>query len=630
MEWGQYILPVATRAWGEPTRRTKNEVFFGAKFSKKILLDAGTWYDHEADIGGGVVDLIRRIVPDAGVNGAVADFLRDELGVELEEYVDPTDVSAFKASAPYCLVAEYTYLRADGTPHLVVKRLENDEGKRFVQQLPNGARPSSDPDFKPIPYRLERIAAAQSSAPVFVVEGEKCVHAAESLGLLATCNPMGAGKWTDDMSPYLAGRRVVVVPDNDVAGDAHARKVIASLQGIAAEIRRVDLPGLPHKGDIADWVEAGGDKAQLIELCKAAAPTVEIVTPLRALSLADLMRRQPSGFLIDKLVPAASLTAIYGEPGSYKTFLVLDMMLSLAHGAPFHGVELERQLVVYVAGEGVGGLRKRVGAWHAARNRDPADASFILIEEPVPLREEGGIEALMQTIDMLRGELQPVCIVYDTLARCMSGDENSAQDMGDAIKAVDAVRAHYSGSTALLVHHQGKAAERGMRGSSALLGALDCALQAKKQDALLEVVTQKQKDHEPAEPMWFRTEQVEFQVTAFDDPDSSLVLELLEEKPTIKLELTPAERKCLEALYEAIIAHGYVASDIPWPTCTLDQWRETAAGMTITDGGPDAHRKAFKRAATKLEVKGIVAARNGRIWPVRYAENGKNEADYEN
>ena len=181
-----------------------------------------------------------------------------------------------------------------------------------------------------------------------------------------------------------------------------------------------------------------------------------------------------------------------------------------------------------------------------------------------------------------------------------------------------------------LVHHQGKAAERGMRGSSALLGALDCALQAKKQDALLEVVTHKQKDHEPAEPMWFRTEQVEFQVTAFDDPDSSLVLELLEEKPTTRPELTPAERKCLEALYEAIIAHGFVASDIPWPTCTLDQWRETAAGMTITDGGPDAHRKAFKRAATKLEAKGIVAARNGRIWPVRYAENGKNEADYEN
>ena len=87
--------------------------------------------------------------------------------------------------------------------------------------------------------------------------------------MLATCNAGGAGKWTAEHAQYLAGRPVIVLADNDEPGRNHAQQVAATLQGIAESVRIVELPGLPPKGDVSDWIAAGGTKEELIRLIDA-------------------------------------------------------------------------------------------------------------------------------------------------------------------------------------------------------------------------------------------------------------------------------------------------------------------------------------------------------------------------
>lgn len=119
-------------------------------------------------------------------------------------------------------------------------------------------------------YRLPDLLAADVSRSVFVCEGEKDVDLLWSKGLVATTSPMGAGKWLTSFSADLAGREVIILPDNDTPGYEHAEQVAASLQGTASTVKLIKLPGLPDKGDVTDWFKAGNDEQALCELADRA------------------------------------------------------------------------------------------------------------------------------------------------------------------------------------------------------------------------------------------------------------------------------------------------------------------------------------------------------------------------
>jgi len=109
---------------------------------------------------------------------------------------------------------------------------------------------------------------AEPERGVIVVEGEKDADALAKLDLLATTNAGGAGKWTQEHAQHLAGRRVVIIGDNDAAGRQHAQGAAASLYGVASSVRVAELPGLQEKGDVSDWLAMGNGKAELIALIK--------------------------------------------------------------------------------------------------------------------------------------------------------------------------------------------------------------------------------------------------------------------------------------------------------------------------------------------------------------------------
>lgn len=165
------------------------------------------------------------------------------------------------------IVATYDY--CDTLEHLVYQVVRK-EPKSFVQRRPDGKGGWvwNMQGVEPLPYRLPGLLA--SDGVVLIVEGEKDVDNLRALGFTATCNHGGAGKWRDALSGYLRDRDVAILPDNDQPGHDHAEKVARSLAGGAASVRVVTLPGLAEKGDVSDWIAAGGTAAQLRALIDGA------------------------------------------------------------------------------------------------------------------------------------------------------------------------------------------------------------------------------------------------------------------------------------------------------------------------------------------------------------------------
>ncbi len=165
------------------------------------------------------------------------------------------------------IVATYDY--RDEQDELLYQVVRFDP-KDFRQRKPKptGGWDWSTKGVRKVPYRLPQLLAAALTTIVFIVEGEKDVDNLVRRGLIATCNAGGAGKWLPEFNQYLKGRRVVGLPDKDAPGRKHDQQIAAGLQGIAAEIKVVELPG--EGKDVSDWLDAGGTVEELLRLVEAA------------------------------------------------------------------------------------------------------------------------------------------------------------------------------------------------------------------------------------------------------------------------------------------------------------------------------------------------------------------------
>jgi Protein of unknown function (DUF3631) len=265
-DFAQLMGPVIRRIRGEPnaTLSSDLELRYGTHGSLSIDLKKGTWFDHEANEGGGVLDFLRR-EKRLDKSGAVA-WLR-------QEGLFNGAGTAMPKLRPR-LTATYDYYDEQGQLLFQVCRYEP---KSFRQRRPDGnggwvnGRGCMD-GVRRVLYRLpELLEAVACGYPVLVVEGEKDVENLTKLGIAATCNPGGADKWLPDYNEHLRGADVVLVPDNDDAGHKHVQEVGAALSGIAARLRVLMIPDLPAKADISYWLEhSGGTRERLDELIEEA------------------------------------------------------------------------------------------------------------------------------------------------------------------------------------------------------------------------------------------------------------------------------------------------------------------------------------------------------------------------
>ena len=168
------------------------------------------------------------------------------------------------------IVETYDYNDSNGVLQYQVCRYEP---KDFRQRQPDKKNPGKwtwkVKDLHPLPYHREKWHDLKHKS-IFIVGGEKDVHTIESLGLHATCNHGGEGKFYPSLSVYFKDFNVFIIPDNDQAGIDHAQLVASVLQKQAKSIRIIDLELKVAKEDVTDWVEKyDGTKAELQSICKS-------------------------------------------------------------------------------------------------------------------------------------------------------------------------------------------------------------------------------------------------------------------------------------------------------------------------------------------------------------------------
>ena len=602
-----HIETVARHYWGSPNAKLSRgiELRFGTNSSKCVDLEKGCWYDHENENGGGVADLIRQgegLPEGAPLQG----ILTSKFGISPKPLTFGTSMST--------LTTQHDYHNASGqTVYQVIRSAD----MKFSQRRPDGKGGYiyNLKGVDPVPYNLPMIKQALNE-PVFVVEGEKCADALIKVGFIATTNSGGAGKWSDALSLHLEGRDVIVLPDNDPPGMRHADIVVASLWGKANQIKRVDLPGLPDKGDVVDYL-----RTHTLEELSAEVRRVEPLTeapqvaegeiaeedgnalePFETLDQDAVWSMPPVEFLVDQLLPERSFTMMYGAPGSGKSFLAIDMALSITNGLPWHGYETKQGAVLYIAGEGVAGMGKRWKAWTKHKGlTEKADMHVLPVA--VNFMDETEITRLLYTIDKL--DRQFAMVVVDTVHRSMHGaEENSAAEMAKVIDACDTIQRH-TGGTMLAVHHSGKSQAQGARGSNSLLGAVSTSLMVGKSEDIVTLRVEKQKDAEPIEgDLRFNMLVVPASIS-----ETSVVLELTDEQATRnRTALTFEQEIALEALRSALI-------DKSARSVHKDVWHAYHNAKA-----PDETGGKRRDARNALQKKRVIAIERNMCWVINELE----------
>lgn len=219
--------------------------------------------------------------------------------------------------------------------------------------------------------------------------------------------------------------------------------------------------------------------------------------------IGELEAMPPPTWLIKDVLVDDGLSVLYGDPGAGKSFLAIDMGLRIANGMDWHGAQATPTGVLYIAGEGKRGLGKRIKGWRKHHGLEGVEVPFLLLPTAVEIGDEKQRGKLLRTIDAAKDKagFDIGLIVIDTVSRALAGgDENSQEAMGQFVSACDAIKAH-AGGALLGVHHSGKDKDKGMRGSTVLLGACDAVMKATKSEHLVTLTTEKQKDAEEAQPI---------------------------------------------------------------------------------------------------------------------------------
>ena len=330
-------------------------------------------------------------------------------------------------------------------------------------------------------------------------------------------------------------------------------------------------------------------------------------------------------WLVKGLLTASGLSAVWGDPGCGKSFLVLRIALAIAAGERWHGLDCSKGAVAYVAAEGGRGFKKRLLA-HRKRF-GVTGLPFALIPTAVDLcspdHETGALIGELQRFAQQTPEPLQL-VVIDTLSRSMGGgNENGPEDMGALISNADAIR-QATGAHVLFVHHGGKDRDKKLRGHTSLYGALDTAIEVRTSElsGIRTAKVVKQKDGEDGAE--FRFSLMVEAVAHTEDGEVTSCIAMPVEADTVAEEprskrLTGVNAIALDVLRRAVVEHGSIppaCNYIPpnTPAVSPSLWRSF---FYAARGGESAesNKKAFQRASTDLQVKGLVGSWGEFSWP---------------
>lgn len=666
MKLADHIVAVASHLWGEPNVRlsTATELRFGSKGSRVIDLTKGTWFDHEADEGGGTVDLIQR---ETGVVGRGEQFqwMRDELGIDVDAD-EPAKVNGSHAAAAAIddamrLVATYPYADENGELLFEVQRLEGRGGKTFVQRhLENGRWVRNMKGVRRVLYRLpelqEDVALGRT---IFIVEGEKKVDRLRAVGVPATCNVGGAGKWLDEYTGALDGADVVILPDHDpqakskegkllfhadgrpkIPGIDHALMVAEKLHGRAERVRIVELPGLGAKEDVVQWLERGGTDAELYRLVEASREygVADYASHFGAVPWHDIPKEAPADFyLVDGLLEEGEAAVIAGPSGSGKSFVAIGIALSVALGRPWMDREAKQGGVIYHAGESARGVRrKRIPAYCTANHISFDDkVPFVLLTKPLDLfsTDTHMHELIAEALHWRKTFTVPLrLIVIDTFAAATAGmNENASEDVTKVLSRCAQIQIE-TGAAVLLVHHMNAAGEK-IRGHTSIHANIQTVILCKKLGQhdehnrdIRELSIEKQKDDEAKWHFRFVLPSVELGTAPNGKPITSCIVRPAAGATAGSFSAKDNEKVFLRALLDALSEHGMdppQSLGLPRSKRVVDykHVKEVFARATALDeddantaAAKERKRKALHRARLPLQEGRVIATAEGFMW----------------
>ena len=317
------------------------------------------------------------------------------------------------------------------------------------------------------------------------------------------------------------------------------------------------------------------------ELAGEATESEQPTRRIRFISTAEMLQRPGQQWIIPAILPRDSIALVYGESGSFKSFLVMAWSLAIGTGKPWLGHQVTRGPVAYIAAEGGYGVMKRVKAWMSWHEySDPATIGVKWYDQPMAMQDARNLAELLTALKE-DFEEPPVLVVVDTLSRCAAGaDEDSNTEMAQVLAGADVIREELH-CTVLIVHHVGKDRERGPRGASALLCNVEAAIYVTPTTVGNKVECAKAKDARPFDRIYLQAQEVSYGPS---DDDASLVLIAGDESAE---EHKPAMTKDEAAMYALLI--GKELTYTQWIKAATDpqrgeaQMKEAAAKFAIGD-----------------------------------------------
>ncbi|WDR03640.1 AAA family ATPase [Devosia algicola] len=558
-DFAVHAVAVATSFWGEPNKSlsTSKKVCWGSNGGKSVSVEKGTWFDYEADVGGGVLKLVEH---ELGCDKSTAlKWLTDQGFLEANEGA-PERPQERREAAPtperqperemppdepkgdMVAVKGYDYTDADGNPLYQVVR--------YQWKLPDGSWAIDDKTGNPkktfrqrrkdsagnIVWNLDGIGhtifrhplveiGIAEGKPIVLVEGEKDVETIEGWGLVASTNSGGAKHWSADHAELLRGADVIIIVDNDDAGRAGGEIRAKSLRGIARRIRLLDLSqwvnNFPAKHDVTDWRDHMGGTVDQLKAIIDRLPDWKPAPPVSkfgAVGLHELGRKDlQHDFLIDGFLDRRGVAMMPGASGSGKTFITLEIGMCVALGRKFWDMPVKPGLVVYQAGEGAPGAAKRMEGWMLDRGvDDPASVPFRMLPQKINLFADD------KDTDDLIAECQAWAehfdvpmrlLVIDTFNKAITGaNENAGQDMSRVLSRAERISDTLN-CAVLIPLHKSKAGE--MRGHTSLTGDVSNVLNVSElqirdnnRRIIRTVSLDKNKDGEKGSPLRFVLRQV--------------------------------------------------------------------------------------------------------------------------
>lgn len=338
--------------------------------------------------------------------------------------------------------------------------------------------------------------------------------------------------------------------------------------------------------------------------------SLEAVQPLKFISAAEVKNLPSVPWRIKNLLPTKGVAAIYGPPASGKSFLALDMAAAIAAGRDWFGYRTTSASVFYIYLEGGGALRNRINAWEQERERPfPAGVSFYL--NAFNLHQD--MDAILAAIP------SGAVLIVDTLAAATPGfDENSGADMGLAIEALSRV-AHEREGLAIVVHHSGKDASRGLRGHSSLLGALDAAICVERPStsSTRRWTLAKCKDAEDGRSFGFSLHRVELGADADGEQVSSCVVRQMDVTCLKTSHIPPSVEYALSTLRETLAEEGTDRAHV-------GKWRIKFYQRHTADN-LEAKKKSFQRARKDVVAYGLADVFNDEYFLLQQEQDSPAE-----